>query len=67
MKFLSNNVGEFANDEFRHITVMNTAAENPFSNGICERNHAIVDEMVCKISADQPDVSVNCTCLGSAC
>ena len=64
-KFLSDNGGEFANEDFRdmcenlNIIVMNTAAESPFSNGICERNHAVIDEMVCKILADQPDLPLS--------
>ena len=40
-----------------NIRVMSTAAYSPFSNGLCERNHAVIDEMVMKIIADQP----NCT------
>ena len=35
---------------------MHTAAYSPFSNGLCERNHAVVDEMVAKIKAEQPDL-----------
>lgn len=59
-KFLADNGGEFANEEFYdmcenlNIRMMHTAAESPFSNGLCERNHAIIDEMVRKIIADQP-------------
>ena len=33
---------------------MHTAADSPFSNGICERNHAVIDEMLMKIMADEP-------------
>lgn len=60
-KILCDNGGEFANSEFLdmcenlNIRVMHTAAESPFSNGICERNHAVVDDSVRKIKADQPD------------
>ena len=64
-KILTDNRGEFANDEFRdmcenlNITVMTTAAESPFSNGICERNHAVIDEMVHKILTDQPNIRLS--------
>lgn len=63
-KFLSDNGGEFANEAFKdvaenlNITVLNTAAESPFSNGLCERNHAVIDEMVRKILADNPGCSL---------
>ena len=59
-KFLADCGGEFANEEFLdvcenlNITVMNTAAESPFSNGLCERNHAVIDEMVHKMLEDYP-------------
>ena len=59
-RFLCDNGGEFTSAKFKdmcenlNITVMHTAAESPFSNGICERNHAVVDEMVRKIVADKP-------------
>ena len=29
-----------------------TAAESPFQNGICERNHAIVDNMLIKLKEE---------------
>ena len=63
-KFLSDCGGEFANKDFLdmcenlNICVMNTAAESPFSNGLCERNHAVIDDMVHKMLADQPDCSL---------
>ena len=37
---------------------MNTAAESPFSNVLCERNHAVIDEMVHNMLEDQPDYSL---------
>ena len=64
MKFLCDNGGEFANNTFldmcenMNIRVMHTAAHSPFSNGLCERNHAVIDEMVTKIMAEQPDLSL---------
>ena len=63
-KFLADNGGEFANEEFTdmcenlNIRVMHTAAQSPFSNGLCERNHAVIDDMVAKIMADQPECSI---------
>jgi len=64
VKFLCDNGGEFANNTFlemcenMNIQVMHTAAYSPFSNGLCERNHAIIDEMVVKIMAEQPKLSL---------
>lgn len=64
-KFLADNGGEFANENFKdmaenlNITVLHTAAESPFSNGLCERNHAIIDDMVRKILADHPNYSLS--------
>ena len=63
-KFLSDLGGEFANEHFRdmcenlNIAVINTAGYSPFSNGLCERNHYVLDEMVTKILADQPDTDL---------
>ena len=37
-----------------NITVFHTAAESPFSNGLCERNHAVIDDMVRRILDDHP-------------
>ena len=61
-KFLTDNGGEFANDEFQdmcenlNIVIMRTAAESPFSNGLCENNHTVIDDMLHKILADQPGI-----------
>ena len=63
-KFLCDNGGEFANNilldlcENMNIEVMHTSAYSPFSNGICERNHAVIDDMVYKIKADQPELKL---------
>ncbi|CAG2236725.1 unnamed protein product [Mytilus edulis] len=63
-RFLADNGGEFANDIFRNlcanlnIDVMNTAAYSPWQNGICERNHAVVDDCVAKILEDQPKLNL---------
>jgi transposase InsO family protein len=63
-KFLADNGGEFANEIFRdmcenvNIEVLNTAAYSPWQNGICERNHAVVDNCVEKILEDQPNLNL---------
>ena len=63
-KFLCDNGGEFANKtlldlcENMNIEILHTSAYSPFSNGICERNHAVIDDMVYKIKADQPDLKL---------
>ncbi|CAC5379708.1 unnamed protein product [Mytilus coruscus] len=41
-----------------NIEVINTAAYSPFQNGICERNHAVVDDCVAKILEDQPKLNL---------
>lgn len=64
-RFLADNGGEFANDKYRdmcenlNITVHNTAAESPWSNGLCERNHAVVDDNVAKLLEDDPDIDLD--------
>ena len=64
VKFLCDNGGEFANNIFMdmcenmNIQVKHTAAYSPFSNGLCERNHAVIDEMIAKIMTEQPDLSL---------
>ena len=57
-KFFSDNGGEFNNQEFRelcerfNITVKTTAAEAPWSNGLCERHNAVLGDMVEKTMAE---------------
>ena len=57
-KFLSDNGGEFSNSKFRelcekvNITVHTTAAEAPWSNGLCERHNLVIAEMVTKVMDD---------------
>lgn len=59
-RFSANNGVEYAKEEFTgmcenfNISIMHTAAQNPFSSELCERKHAVKDEMVRKIAADQP-------------
>ena len=53
-KYLSDNGGEFVNDEMIqlaekfNITLMTTAAESPWSNGLCERHNAVLANLICK-------------------
>ena len=65
-KFLFDNGGEFNNPEVLDLAEKYgmkmhavTAAHSPYSNGICEKNHEIVDRMMSKIMADDKDISEN--------
>ena len=64
-KFLADNGGEFANDEYKdmhsnqNIETINTAAYSPWQNGVCERNHAVVDDCVSKILEDNPELELD--------
>ena len=57
-KFLSDNEGEFSNSSFRdmcetmNIVVKTTAAESPWSNGLCERHNGVLAETVTKTVED---------------
>ena len=56
--FFSDNGGEFLNDDLidfasaLDITIRMTAANSPWMNGSCERNHATVDRIVEKVLED---------------
>jgi hypothetical protein len=60
----SDNGGEFRNDELRELSsvlnfsIQTTAADSPFQNGLCEKNHAIVDLILSKLKADYPHIKV---------
>ena len=60
----SDNGGEFRNDELREVgsvlnfSIQTTAADSPFQNGLCEKNHAIVDLILSKLKADYPHIKV---------
>ena len=55
---LSDNGGEFSNKEMRalgeafNINIKTTAAQSPWSNGVCERQNAVIGDSVRKIMAD---------------
>ena len=57
-RFLSDNGGEFSNESFRelcekvNITVHTTAAESPWSNGLCERHNLVLADMITKVIED---------------
>ena len=54
-RYFHDNGGEFVNSEFIelcesfNITVLTTAAESPWSNGLCERHNAVLADMLDKI------------------
>ena len=56
--FLSDNGGEFNNDAYRemgekcNIIIRTTAAESPWSNGICERHNQVLAYMITTTMAD---------------
>ena len=67
-RFLSDNGGEFSNGKFRelceklNVRVHTTAAESPWSNGLCERHNAVIADMVTKVKDDTGcslDLAVN--------
>ena len=61
---LNDNGGEFTEQEMREFkSVINlidltTGAESPWQNGLCEKNHQIVDTTWWRLKEDYPDVSV---------
>ena len=64
-KFLSDNGGEFINDEFVefaekfNIKILTTAAESPWSNGLCEQHNGIIGDMMRKTMYDGvPDLEL---------
>lgn len=62
---LSDNGGEFNSEEMREVgSILNveintTAAYSPFQNGVCERNHAVVDGILTKLVEDFPAYELN--------
>ena len=64
-KVVVDNGGEFDNPELLeameqfNIEVCATAAYSPWSNGICERNHAVVDLMVNKMLEESPGLKLD--------
>ena len=60
---LTDNGGEFIADETREVaSILNielctTGAESPFQNGLCERNHSIIDTMLMKLQEENRQTS----------
>ena len=57
---LSDNGGEFNNELIREVASMlgvellTTAAYSPWSNGLCERVHAVIDTIIAKLREENP-------------
>ncbi len=55
---MADNGGEFSNEEYKdlceqyNIEIQSSAAESPFSNGMVERHHKVLTEMLVKTKAD---------------
>ena len=62
---LNDNGGEFTSHEIRefksvlNIIDLTTGAESPWQNGLCEKNHQVVDTMWHRMKEDYPDVDDN--------
>ena len=41
-----------------NVETMTTAAESPFQNGLCERNHTVIDNMLTKMEEQCPDTPI---------
>ena len=61
---LTDNGGEFSSDEMRevcsilNVQTLTTAAFSPFQNGLCERNHAVIDNMLKKMVDSCPGTPI---------
>ena len=61
----SDNGGEFSNDEMREVASVldvqlhTTAADSPHQNGLCEKVHGIVDNILQKLVFDHPHTDIN--------
>ena len=59
-EIMFDNGGEFTGEEVTemasvlNIKINTTASHSPFSNGLCEKNHSIVDNMLEKITYENP-------------
>jgi hypothetical protein len=62
---LTDNGGEFSSHLMREVLSIldildhTTGAEAPWSNGLCERNHALVDNILQSIMRDYPDLNID--------
>ena len=61
---LNDNGGEFTSDEIREVkSILNvhdltTGAESPWQNGLCEKNHALIDNILERLDDDFPDTDL---------
>ena len=61
-KFITDNGGEFSNEEMilatnkLNIYHKTTGAESPWQNGLCEKNHATVDNILEALENDYPKI-----------
>ena len=64
-KFLTDNGGEFDNESCRefseqfNVEICATRAQSPWSNGICGRNHYVIEVCVQKLREEDPNVNLN--------
>ena len=62
---LNDKGGEFTADEVRdvkamlNVTDLTTAAESPWQNGLCEKNHAMIDTILERLDEDFPDLDLD--------
>ena len=62
---LSDNGGEFTGEEMRvlknqlNVIEMTTGAESPWQNGLCEKNHALADNILNRIHEDNPQMDLD--------
>ena len=62
-KFLIDNRGEFDNGSYHefaeqfNVEICATGAQSPWSNGICECNHYVIDVYVQKLREEDPNVN----------
>ena len=61
---LNDNGGEFTAEEIREMKSMlnvvdlTTGADSPWQNGLCEKNHALIDTILERLDEDYPDVDL---------
>ena len=69
---LTDNGGEFVGEEWTealsmlNVIKLTTGAESPWQNGLCEKNHALADNILTQISEDYPNLDIH-TQLAWAC
>ena len=62
---LNDNGGEFTSEEMREVRSMldvkdlTTGAYSPWQNGLCEKNHALVDNILERLDEDFPDMDLH--------